>query len=68
MARSLLGEIAHQIFYTPKKHKKEYYKKPSKPNRDYVYEKMEYDRKKALFENQKMIDIIKLQGKSKGWF
>ncbi len=69
MARSLLGEIIHQICYTPPKHKKRnnnsYDHKPSKPKRDYAYEKMMFEREKALFENKKAIEIARLKAQSK---
>ena len=63
MARTLLQEIAHQIFYTPKKHKRSDNRKPR--NRD--YEKAIYKLKQAAFENKKAYEIAQLRAKSKGW-
>ena len=71
MARTLLQEIAHQIFYTPKKKKYEPSKYQNnhkkKPTRDYSYEKMEYKTRQAAFETHKAFEIAKLRAKSKGW-
>jgi hypothetical protein len=63
MSRSLLQEIAHQIFYTPKKHKRSDDRKP----RDKDYERELYKLKQAAFENKKAYEISKLRAKSKGW-
>lgn len=62
MARTLLQEIAHQIFYTPPKHKRSDNRKPR--NKD--YEKAIYKLKMAAFENKKAYEINKLTLKSKG--
>ena len=67
MGRSLLGEIAHQIFYTPPKHKHHNKKPESKPKRDYAYEKLVDDYKKRSFETRKDVEIKKCQMKSKGF-
>jgi len=61
MARTLLGEIAHQIFYTPPKRRQD--RKPR--NRD--YEKAMYKLKQAAFENKKAYEISQLRAKSNGW-
>lgn len=61
MARTLLQEIAHQIFYTPPKHKQRYYN-PRNKN----LEKELYKLKQAAFENKKAYEINKLTLKSKG--
>ncbi len=63
MARTLLQEIAHQIFYTPKKHKHSDNLKP----RDRDYEKVMYKLKQAAFENKKAFEIAQLRAKSRGW-
>jgi hypothetical protein len=63
MARTLLQEIAHQIFYTPKKHKRSDDIKPR--NRD--LEKELYKLKQSAFENKKSYEIAKHKAKSKGW-
>ena len=62
MARTLLQEIAHQIFYTPPKRKHSDDRKPR--NKD--YEKAIYKLKMAAFENKKAYEINKLTLKSKG--
>lgn len=62
MARTLLQEIAHQIFYTPPKHKRSDNRKPR--NKD--YEKAVYKLKMAAFENKKAYEINKNILKSKG--
>jgi hypothetical protein len=62
MPRTLLQEIAHQIFYTPPKHKRSNNRKPR--NRD--YEKAVYKLKMAAFENRKAYEINKHFLKSKG--
>jgi hypothetical protein len=62
MARTLLQEIAHQIFYTPPKRHKNQNRKPI--NRD--YEKSMYKLKQAAFENRKAYEINKHFLKSKG--
>ncbi|MHB8580115.1 MAG: hypothetical protein ACYDA4_09680 [Ignavibacteriaceae bacterium] len=63
MARTLLQEIAHQIFFTPQKHKRSDDRKP----RDRSYEREMYKLKQAAFENKKAYEIAKLRAKSKGW-
>ena len=63
MARTLLQEIVHQIFYTPPKHKRSNIHKPR--NKD--YEKAIYKLKQAAFENKKAYEIAQLRAKSKGW-
>lgn len=60
MAKTLLGEIAHQIFYTPPK------RKPKYKNRNKEYERAMYKIKQAAFENKKAYEINKLILKSKG--
>ena len=63
MARTLLQEIVHQIFYTSQKHKRSDDRKP----RDRNYERKMYKLKQAAFENKKAYEIAKLRAKSKGW-
>lgn len=65
MSRTLLQEIAHQIFYTPKK--KRYPNKNPKKPRDRSYERIEHNLKKAEFENRKTVEIARHIAKSKGW-
>jgi len=62
MARSLLQEIAHQIFYKPPKHRTK-----SKP-RNHDLERELYKVKQAAFEANKSLEIAKHHAKSKGWF
>jgi hypothetical protein len=62
MVRTLLEEIAHQIFLPTKKHKR-YDRKP----RDKDYERELYKLKQAAFENKKAYEIAKHTIKSKGW-
>ncbi len=65
MGRSLLGEIVHQIFGSPKSnhhHKSSSNHKSS--NRD--YEKQMYRLKQSAFENKKAYEINKHKLKSKG--
>ena len=67
MSRTLLQEIAHQIFYTPKKKPK----KTSKKGLGYKERKhleAMYKHKLKTFENRKAYEIAKLEAKSKGWF
>jgi hypothetical protein len=63
MARSFLGEIVHQIFYTPPEHKRQDNRKPR--NKD--LERELYKLKQSAFENKKAYEISKLRAKSKGW-
>jgi len=71
MARTLLQEIAHQIFspIPKKKNKSGKYQNnhKKKPPRDYAYEKMEYNLLKSDFENKKAVEIARYIAKSKGW-
>jgi hypothetical protein len=73
MARSLFGEIFHQLTsnpYNPPKYKKSYCNNKSynsKPKKDNSYERMAYKYKQQAFENKKDFEIKKLQSKSKGW-
>lgn len=62
MSRTLLQEIAHQIFYTPKK-RNHHNRKPN--NQD--YERQLYKLKQSAFENKKAYEIAKHIAKSKGW-
>jgi len=68
MSRSLLGEIAHQIFYTPPKHKRSDNHSGSKHHsqRDYAFEKQSYKHKQRAFENRKNFEILKLKNKGMG--
>jgi hypothetical protein len=62
MARTLLGEIAHQIFgIKSSKHSH------NRNNRSKDYEKAMYRLKQSAFENKKAYEIAKLRAKSKGW-
>ena len=63
MARTLLGEIAHQIFGSAKSSHSQNTRNPR--NKD--YEKAIYKLKQAAFENKKTYEIAKLKAKSKGW-
>jgi len=63
MARTLLGEIAHQIFGGSKSSHSHNNRNPR--NKD--YEKAIYKMKQAAFENKKTYEIAKLKAKSKGW-
>jgi hypothetical protein len=72
MSRTLLEEIAHQIFSPiPKKKKHEPSKYQNnhkkKPDRDYAYEKMEYKTRQKAFDSYKDFEIKKYHAKSKGW-
>ena len=67
MARTLIQEIAHQIFYTPPKHKRSDNHSGSKHSRrDYSFEKRLYQIKQQAFENKKIFEILKLKNKGKG--
>jgi len=69
MARSLLGEIAHQIFGTPPKsnhHKGSSSSHNSNKTSNKDYEKQMYKLKQAAFENKKAYEINKCKLKSKG--
>ena len=59
MAKTLLGEIAHQLFYTPPR-------KPKYKNRNKEYERAMYKIKQAAFENKKAYEINKHILKSRG--
>lgn len=61
MTRTLLQEIAHQIFGG--KTKSSHFR--NKRSQD--YEKVMYKMKQAAFENKKAYEIAKLRAKSKGW-
>jgi hypothetical protein len=63
MARTLLQEIAHQIFGGHKTSRSPNNRNPR--NKD--YEKTIYKMKQAAFENKKSYEIAKLKAKSKGW-
>jgi len=65
MSRTLLQEIAHQIFYTPPKKKRK--KKVSKKGLSYKERKhleAMYKHKLKTFENRKAYEIAKLKAKS----
>jgi hypothetical protein len=63
MARTLLQEIAHQIFGSSKHSHTNSNRNPR--NKD--YEKAMYKMKQEAFENKKSYEIAKLKAKSKGW-
>jgi hypothetical protein len=64
MARSLLQEIAHQIFGGKTKSS---HSQNNRNPRNKDYEKTIYKMKQAAFENKKTYEIAKLKAKSKGW-
>jgi len=62
MAKTLLGEIAIQIFGLKRKKYQ-----PRRNPRDKAYEQFQYKMKEAAFEAKKEFEIAKLKAKSKGW-
>jgi hypothetical protein len=63
MARTLLQEIAHQIFGGPKSS----HSHNNRNTHSKDYEKAIYKMKQNAFENKKTYEIAKLKAKSKGW-
>jgi hypothetical protein len=63
MSRTLLQEIAHQIFYTPPKNKRQDNRKPRNKNLERELDKL----KQSAFENKKAYEIAQHRAKSKGW-
>ena len=62
MARTLLQEIAHQVFGSMPNHHNR-----NRNNRNRDYEKAIYKIKQSAFENKKTYELAKLKAKSKGW-
>jgi hypothetical protein len=63
MAKTLLGEMAIQIFGLRRKRSKSRYN--NQHNR--ALEEAQYKLKQAAFEAKKEFEIAKLRAKSKGW-
>lgn len=65
MSRSLLGEIAHQLFSSPKEVKPK--KKSKKDYSHNYYNKVMYEAKKAAFESQRAYEDAETRAYIKGW-